>query len=109
MRNRKAKPIGPMCTTRPRRENSQLPAFKALMIRHGFLDKHSSPSDAFGLWVGVCEDPVVRERSQKREARQRPRYLPSVAAGYAHSSRVIDAMKPKEIQQLKERLNIRPI
>ena len=57
----------------------------------------------------VCEDGVVRERSNKRMARKKPEYLASFAAGYAHTAEVLNAMSAKEIQQLRERLNIRPV
>ena len=56
----------------------------------------------------VCEDPVIVARSRKREAKPRPAYLASVVSGYGHASAVINAMTAKELQQLKERLGIRP-
>jgi len=92
-----------------KREDENLPAFTALMIRHSFLSPRSSPESFFGMWMRVCEDPIVRERSNKRTARKKPEYLASFAAGYAHVSAVLNAMTPREVQQLRERLNIRPV
>jgi hypothetical protein len=95
--------------SRPRQKESQMPAFTALMIRHGLLFPNCSSDAAFGLWLRICEDPIVRERSRKREARKKPAYLTSVAAGYAHASSVLNAMTPKEVQQLRERLGVQHV
>ena len=103
-----SKPIGPMSNAPRKREDQNGPAFAALMVRHGFLPPRSSPESLFGMWVQVCEDIVVRERSNARMARKRPGYIASFAAGYGHVSAVLNAMTPREIQQLRERLHIQP-
>lgn len=106
---REKRPLGAMSNTPRIRESSTQPAFQSLMVKHGFLSPRSSSESMFGLWMRVCEDSVVRERSNARMARKKPNYIASFAAGYAHTSAVLNAMTPCDIQQLRERLHIRPV
>lgn len=103
------KPIGPMSNSPRKRDDENGPAFAHLMVKHRFLSPRSSAESMFGMWMRVCEDVVVRERSNARMARKKPNYLASFAAGYVHTAAVLNCMTPREIQQLRERLNIQPV
>jgi hypothetical protein len=107
-RYKEKRPLGAMSNTPRIREDENGPAFAHLMVKHRFLSPRSSSESMFGMWMRVCEDVVVRERSNARMARKKPNYLASFAAGYAHVSAVLNAMTPREIEQLRERLHIKP-
>jgi hypothetical protein len=91
-----------------KQNRSELPAYFSLLVRHKLLSPRLSSVDAFGLWMRLCEDPVVRERSMKKAAARRPAYLASFASGYSHAEFVLKQMTAKELQALKQRLGVRP-
>jgi hypothetical protein len=93
----------------PNGDGESKPTFQTLMLKHGFLSPRSSSDSIFGMWLRVCEDEVVRERSNARMARNRPHHLPTVTAGFIHVSAVLNAMTKQEIHELRLRLNIRPV
>jgi hypothetical protein len=90
------------------KNSSELPAHTLLMVKHGLLNPRASSCTAFGLWMRLCEDNIVRERSQKYSARKRADYLPSVMAGYSYAAKVLNAMTAKERQALRQRLGVKP-
>ena len=77
-------------------------------MKHGILSPKASAVDGFHLWMMLCEDTVVRQRSIARAKRHRPHQQPSVHAGYTYAAPVLNAMTAKELQQLKARLGIKP-
>jgi hypothetical protein len=87
-----------------KRRNPDGPAYALLLVKHGLLSPRVTSVDAFGLWCRLCEDPVVRERSKKRAARQKPGYLASFASGYKFASAVLNAMSKADLEKLKQRL-----
>jgi hypothetical protein len=90
-----------------RKRNTEGRPYVLLMQQFGLLSPRYV-GDAFHLWMQLCEDRVVRERSQKFAARKRADYLPSVMAGYSYASRVLQQMTPRELAALKVRLGVRP-
>lgn len=108
-RYKEKRPLGAMSNSTRKREDENQPAFAALMVKHGLLPPRSSADSRFAMFMRVCEDHTIRERSNKRMARKKPAYLASFAAGYVNTAAVLNAMSPKEIQQLRERLNISPV
>jgi hypothetical protein len=83
------------------------PAYALLLVKHGLLSPRVSSVDAFGLWMRLCEDPVVRERSKKKAAGKRPAYLASFASGYKYAEFVLKQMSIKDLEALKNRLGVR--
>jgi hypothetical protein len=91
-----------------KQNRSDLPAYMTMMIRHKIISPRASTSDGFGMWMRLCEDTVVRERSMKKAAAKRPAYLASFASGYSHAEFVLKQMTQKELQALRDRLGVRP-
>jgi hypothetical protein len=91
----------------PKKSNADRPTFQTLMVKHRLLSPRSSHDSLFSLWMRVAEDEVVRQRSNERLARTKPS-LVSFMAGYINTAAVLNAMTARELQQLRERLHIRP-
>jgi hypothetical protein len=81
------------------------PSYLRLLIQYGFL-KHAEQRtylpEAWGIWTGLCEDPLVRDIGIKI-AKAKHTFLPSVAAPYANLARILAAATEKQITELRAR------
>jgi hypothetical protein len=92
--------------TARRRRNAGTPAYLMLLKKHGLVNPREI--DGFHLWMRLCESPEVVKRAKKYAARQRPEYVSGFGIGYSFCEKVLNAMKPSELAELKLSLGIKP-
>jgi hypothetical protein len=79
--------------------------YTELLLKRGLLTEQHGVTNGWYLWQRIKEDPEVRKRSVEMAAKQRPHESPSVHAAHSYGLRVLAAMTPKEIADLKNRLD----
>jgi hypothetical protein len=89
-----------------RNRNPDGPAYLLLLKKYGLVNPREY--DAFHLYMRLCEDEVVSERSKKLAAGKRAAYLAGFASGYKHAATVLQQMSKKDLAALRARLGIRP-
>jgi hypothetical protein len=90
-----------------RRRNPDSPEYLKLLKKHGLVS--SREIDGFHLYMRLCEDSIVRERSKKVAAAKRPEYLAGFASGYKYAEFVLKQMSAKDLAALKMRLGVHPV
>ena len=88
-----------------RRRNPDGPAYLLLMKKYGLVNPREF--DGFHVYMRLCEDEVVSERSKKMAGKRAP-YLAGFASGYKYAEFVLKQMSAKDLAALKQRLGVKP-